>query len=192
MWGRHVTRFHRNGWGPRELVIHRYASRRKVIAALVVGLVAIAMPLVVASGASAAPRCTLIGSPRNDVIMGTHRADVICGLGGDDILSGADGRDILIGGPGHDILDGQAGADVLSGGSGPDGLVGASGKDALVGGRGRDVLAGGSGDDKVYARDGRRDRVLGGGGNDVGRLDRRDLVRSCRSGSLARRDPRLR
>ena len=93
--------------------------------------------------------CTIVGSPGPDLIVGTEKADVICGLGGDDTIRGLAGGDTLDGGPGADTLDGGADADLLLGGPGADLLL---------------------------ARDGTRDRVDGGAGNDRARTDPGDWI----------------
>lgn len=108
----------------------------------------------------ALPGCTVVGTAGDDVLTGTPGRDVICGLGG---------KDRLIGGTGNDVLRGGAGADRLQGGAGGDRLIGGARADRLAGGRGRDIL---------YARDGVRDHLDGGGGSDRARVDRRKDVRS--------------
>ena len=126
-------------------------------------------------------RCTIVGTQAPDVLRGTSGRDVICGLGGNDRILGGGGADVIYGGPGADILDGGIGNDVLRGGAGNDELLGRSGDDRLEGGAGgdrldggtgRDTLLGGAGPDALLARDGRRDLVDGGGGADVGFVDR--------------------
>jgi hypothetical protein len=90
-----------------------------------------------ASGA----RCTIVGTPGNDVLRGTAHRDVICGLGGNDVLIGNGGDDVLDGGAGSDRLDGGSGDDRLYGGAGNDTLVGGAGSDLLDGGRGTDTVS---------------------------------------------------
>ena len=113
--------------------------------------------------------CTIVGSSGPDLLVGTAGRDVICGLGGNDRISGRGGNDVLRGGAGNDVLDGGPGADLLDGGAGAD---------RLLGGAGPDRLLGGAGPDDLRARDKTTDVVQGGGGRDVGRLDRRDRVTS--------------
>jgi len=74
------------------------------------------------AAATAAPpaRCTITGTPGDDVLHGTPHRDVICGLGGNDRIAGGGGDDILRGGPGNDQLYGGAGHDELEGGTGRD------------------------------------------------------------------------
>jgi len=61
-----------------------------------------------------------------------------------------------------------------------DVLYGRSGNDGLRGGPGRDILDGGPGNDTIQARDGGRDEVRCGPGNDLALVDRRDHVaRDC-------------
>ena len=89
---------------------------------------------------------TLIGTEGNDRLVGGSGADRICGLGGNDVILGGGGRDVLVGG---------------------------NGNDRIVGGAGVDLLNGGVGNDTLFARDGQRDRVIGGPGTDVATVDRR-------------------
>jgi dipeptidyl aminopeptidase/acylaminoacyl peptidase len=71
---------------------------------------------------------------------------------------------------------GTRGKDVLRGTAGEDLIDGLGGNDVLRGGGGRDVLFGGPGNDRIYARDGKQDRVDGGPGRDRAWVDRRDHV----------------
>jgi Ca2+-binding RTX toxin-like protein len=94
----------------------------------VIGVASLAMAaagvLGVVPAASAAPaRCTIVGTPGDDVIRGTSGDDVICGLGGNDRIWGLLGDDILRGGAGDDELHGGPGDDVLDGK--PDYTIGA-------------------------------------------------------------------
>lgn len=121
-------------------------------------LVALALSAAVCAGAPAAAepiaaeraaKCTVVGTPGDDVLRGTRGRDVLCGRGGDDRLIGAGGADVLLGGAGHDVLVGGAGRDELSGGAGDD---------ELRAGRGADLLDGGAGDDDAQGQSG-KDRV---------------------------------
>lgn len=109
--------------------------------------------------------CTIVGTPKADVLIGTARADVICGLGGNDRIVGRGGNDKLKGGPGDDVLAGGPGKDKLTGNGGDDVLRGGGGKDALKGSGGDDMLAGGGGNDVLVAGRG-NDVLRGGGGKD--------------------------
>ena len=91
-------------------------------------------------------RCTIVGTQGADVIRGTTRRDVICGLGGNDTILGRGGDDVVYGGPGADVING---------------------------GLGHDRIFGGGGRDTVHVRDGRRDVVAGGPGNDLAIVDQR-------------------
>ena len=99
--------------------------------------------------ASTGERCSVVGTPRSDVLVGTARDDVICGLGGNDTIRGGGGDDVIDGGPGAD---------------------------RIVGGAGDDMLLGGPGADLIEAGDGRRDHVDGGPGVDRARADHGDWV----------------
>ena len=121
-----------------------------------------AVVLALQGGAASATSCTITGTPGPDYLFGTEGRDVICGLGGDDTILGNGGNDVLIGGDGNDTISGGTGNDVIQGGSGDDKLEGAAGSD---------VILGGPGNDKIWAYDGRPDRVDGGPGNDEGWWD---------------------
>lgn len=60
---------------------------------------------------------------------------------------------------------------------------GRRGADLLVGGRGRDRLYGGPGDDRLNTRDGVRDLVYCGTGDDTVRADSHDRLRGCEAAS---------
>jgi len=102
--------------------------------------------------------CHIVGTPRADLLRGTPYLDVIRGLGGNDRIWGGNGHDQIEGGAGNDVLDG--------------GRYG----DTLVGGPGRDRISGGLGPDLIEVRDGERDVVRCGRGDDVVFADRLDRV----------------
>jgi Ca2+-binding RTX toxin-like protein len=84
--------------------------------------------------------CTLWGTAADDLLVGGDGSDVVCGLGGDDTLIGLGGNDRLYGGDGNDELAGGLGHDVLSGGAGNDTLDARNGdRDGVAGGPGEDV-----------------------------------------------------
>jgi hypothetical protein len=123
-------------------------------------------------------KCSIAGSPGNDVLRGTRGKDTICGLGGNDRILGRGGRDLILGGFGNDRITGGRGGDRLYGNAGRDLLRGQSGGDRLVGGAGRDRLYGDAGGDRLSTLDGRRgDRISGGRGRDRASADRGDRVR---------------
>jgi Ca2+-binding RTX toxin-like protein len=111
-------------------------------------------------------RCTITGTPRNDVLVGTRGNDVICGLGGNDRIDGGDGNDVIFGGSGNDRIRGGRGRDVLRGGLGADVISGGRGSDRLYGQPGNDILKGQSGNDRLVGGGG-RDRLFGGAGRDL-------------------------
>ena len=79
--------------------------------------------------------CTIWGTPGPDLLVGSERADVICGLDGNDTIIGLGGGDRLDGGPGNDWIAGGTGIDLLLGGSGRDRLDARDGgSDAVIGG----------------------------------------------------------
>ena len=88
---------------------------------------------------------------------------------GDDRV---DGVENVIGSNFADALRGDAGANRLEGRGGEDELAGVGGDDFVDLGSGSDRGAGGVGSDRLSARDGRRDKVFGGGGRDSARVDK--------------------
>ena len=108
----------------------------------------------------------LLGLAADDALAGA-----VLGGGEDDTLQGSGGGESLVGFGGGDETWGLAGDDVLSSGGGGD---------ELYGGRGHDALLGGAGDDFVEARDGERDYVWCGPGDDAVSVDPVDRVaRNC-------------
>jgi Ca2+-binding RTX toxin-like protein len=167
-------------------------------AAVVVSAIAFAsagaLALEFAPEVRAAPACTITGDDGPNEIDGTPLSDVICALGGNDIIRGLGGNDRIVGGrgadrvyggDGDDRLFGDRGNDRLWGGKGNDKIHGGDGRDLvsgqaagdrLYGGRGLDRLYGGPVRDLLYARDGKRDRVVGGTGKDCARVDGLDVL----------------
>ncbi len=111
-------------------------------------------------------RCTIVGTPADDLLRGTPGRDVICGLEGDDTLIGLAGNDLLVGGRGSDTLKGGKGKDSVYGEWGHDRLLGGRGRDSVYGEKGRDTLMGGRGPDRLLGGKG-RDFLNGGSGADV-------------------------
>ncbi|MEK6278025.1 MAG: CocE/NonD family hydrolase C-terminal non-catalytic domain-containing protein [Actinomycetota bacterium] len=93
----------------------------------------------------------------------------------------------LRGSSGGDEIDARGGNDRATGRKGADCILGGAGKDRINGGKGRDRLRGGAGNDKIKARDGRRDIVNCGKGNDRAKVDASDRVRGCETVRLRRR-----
>jgi Ca2+-binding RTX toxin-like protein len=128
--------------------------------------------------------------------VGTDGPDRLSGLGkGPNQTRGLGGADTILGGFGGDCLSGEGGADeihggtqgdLIEGGAGDDKLLGGglrgrgrSGNDTLVGGPGEDLLTAGDGADRILARDGGRDRIDCGAGQDVAYVDGVDIVSGC-------------
>jgi hypothetical protein len=105
----------------------------------------------------------------NDRVTITASAGVepvtVDGAEGSDRLTGSPGSDWLTGGPGNDVLVGGAGDDMLS--DGDQGTGQPSGSDDLNGGAGQDTIS---------ARDGFRDVITCGPGNDIVGADSLDVV----------------
>ena len=148
-------------------------------------------------------QCSILGTPKRDVLFGTPGRDTICGLGGNDVLRGGADDDTLYGDAGNDVLYGQGGPNYLHGGIGDDVLYGGdqyvnalkgdagndrlyagrkgatldggAGSDLLVGGLGFDVFSGGLGDDVFLACDAQPgEQLLDDGGRDRAVLNRTD------------------
>jgi Ca2+-binding RTX toxin-like protein len=102
--------------------------------------------------------CRITGTPHADRLTGTPHTDAIYGEAGDDRITS---------GPAPDFIQGGSGNDVIAGGPGDD---------RLYGGPGSDRISGGPGWDFISARDGRRDFVACGPGNDAVSADRLDLI----------------
>lgn len=122
------------------------------------------------------------GNAGDDLLQGMAGDDRVFGREGDDRLSGNAGNDRVIGGEGNDRVFGREGNDRLSGNGGDDLIRGGGGNDVIFGRDGDDRISGNSGDDTIQANGG-RDRVFGREGNDVIRV--RDGVRDvvdCGSG----------
>jgi len=96
-------------------------------------------------------------------------ADAVLGGGDNGVLRGSGGDEQLA------SLGGEDGIWALTG---DDGLYGGVGDDELYGGRGGDALLGGTGDDFFEAKDGQRDYVWCGPGNDIASVDLSDRVAS--------------
>jgi Ca2+-binding RTX toxin-like protein len=134
------------------------------------------------------------GTNRRDVIVGSRFGDRVRGRRGNDSLGGRAGRDCLFGnagrdrmsGNGHadrmvgaggrDRVSGNAGRDRLFGNQGDDRLYGGGGRDRMRGGAGRNVYRAGAGSDRVFARNGKRDRIWCGKGRDRVAADDNDRV----------------
>ena len=78
-----------------------------------------------------------------------------------------------------DRIKGTAGGDRLRGGKGNDRISAKGGADCVSGGTGKDRLRGGPDHDTIRAKDGKRDRVACGPGQDHVIADRKDKVRGC-------------
>jgi len=87
------------------------------------------------------------------------------------VVKGTPGPDRLVGTERSDVLTGNKGADVLVGKGGGDTLRAGKGADRLRPGSGEDLVKAGRGPDLVKARDGERDMILCGDGNDTAVVD---------------------
>ena len=107
--------------------------------------------------------------------------DALAGIPAGAVLGGS-GADTLQGSDGRNWISGSGGADTLSGRAEDDLLVGGDGDDDIFGGPGSDKLLAGLGNDFVETRDGERDYVDCGPGQDAASVDDEDYV----SGSCER------
>src|SRR6185312_16858693 len=113
--------------------MNSHRTRRTAALALCASLV-LALILVPAFGNAAAPaqpRCTITGTPGDDMLSGTRGDDTICGLGGDDTIRGLGGVDLLLAGPGADWANGGGGDDIVLGGPSVDRLRGGGGTNVV-------------------------------------------------------------
>jgi Ca2+-binding RTX toxin-like protein len=100
---------------------------------------------------------TIVGTPRDDVIVTGNGKDQVDGGGGNDIICTNAGNDTVRGGAGDDYANGGIGDDTVRGGAGNDTVLGSDGDDHVEGGRGDDAVQGNGGDDVL----------VGGEGNDT-------------------------
>jgi dipeptidyl aminopeptidase/acylaminoacyl peptidase len=97
--------------------------------------------------------CWISGTDFDDELQGTAAGEHICGRAGNDLIRAEGGNDVVDGG---------------------------WGLDTLLGGPGRDRLVGGRGNDTIHSRDGQRDTIECGWGEDRAFVDRLDRVlRGC-------------
>jgi hypothetical protein len=135
---------------------------------------------------------TILAGGGDDDLDGGPGADLLSGGEGDDSVAyggsasvdvsldlvandGAAGERDNVGVDVEDVFAGD-GDDKLVGSAGANTLDGGAGNDRITGGAGADTLFGGEGDDFIDARDGQRDRVECGPGNDTAKVDRIDDV----------------
>ncbi len=112
-------------------------------------------------------------------LLGTNGADTLTGGAGHEVIIGFASGDRIRAMDGHDCAVGGTGGDRIDGGRGNDRLTGGTGKDVLVDSSGVNVFDAGPGKDSVYARNGSRELVRCGPGNDLAQVDRRDRARGC-------------
>ena len=75
-----------------------------------------------------------------------------------------------------EIVWSGSGNDYLVGTKGNNALYGNAGNDTLYGGGGIDAFFGGAGNDQIHARNGNKDYVDGGPGNDFAQTDLVDTI----------------
>ncbi|MDX6442721.1 MAG: hypothetical protein QOE43_2450 [Gaiellaceae bacterium] len=123
--------------------------------------------------------CRFVGTPGNDVLNGTPYLDIIRGFAGNDRIFAGAGNDHVEGNGGNDTISAGPGSNAVFGGLGNDTITAGNGWDLLEGGPGRDTITAGGGNDRIQARDGFRDLIDCGTGNDTAEVDRLDVVRGC-------------
>ena len=169
----------------------RWRRRGRSASALVCLLAAaFAVPAVAKNINGSAEQDRLQGTSANDRISAGGKDDRVSGGGGDDFIDGGTGDDGLNGSSGNDRIVGQSGKDEIDGGSGNDNIDGGESDDTIVGGPGEDRIVGGNDDDTINVRDGERDVVSCGTGNEDGvTADPVDSVAGdCESGEQAGSD----
>jgi len=124
-----------------------------------------------------------IGAGANDGAAGEKDnvlddVEAVLGGSGSDVLTGEDGANTLSGAAGADQLNGLGGDDSLNGGTGKDVITGGSGDEVITGGPSPDKITAGSGDDVINAKDGAKDAIDCGTGDDHATADAIDVVAS--------------
>jgi hypothetical protein len=97
----------------------------------------------------------------------------------DNEIRGNGAANRIKGTKGGDRILGFGAGDTLRGLGGYDCLKGSTGDDNLDGGVAGDILQGGAGDDTARSRDGKRDKINCGAGDDTALVDQRDIVKNC-------------
>lgn len=146
-----------------------------------------------------ADRDTLYGDAGDDHVIGGGGNDYVRGNGGSDTLSGGAGLNFILGDGGDDTVFGGAEFEFIDGGGGDDTIHAGGGNDDIGAGRGDDVVFAGGGDDELRGgpgadrlfgdagddllrtRDGERDELHCGSGNDVARVDADEVDHAYRS-----------
>ena len=130
----------------------------------------------------------LEGGGGDSVLIGSAGDDRLDGGSGDDHLHGGAGHDVAVGGAHDDLIHGRRAADTVSGGNGEDDILPGRGHDVARGGpdadqlfddEGRDELRGGAGNDRFSSRDGDRDVIRCGRGEDIAIIDELDVAGGC-------------
>jgi hypothetical protein len=128
---------------------------------------------------------TIHGMPGSDKLYSGAGNDIVLGdetgKGGNDFIDGGPGSDRVFGMAGNDTVHGGSGNDVVHGGTGSDKMYGDDGNDVLDdaprnGPSGSDSFYGGGGNDEIFSRDGTKDYVDCGAGQDVAKVDSQDSV----------------
>jgi hypothetical protein len=125
-----------------------------------------------ASGTSAAPGC----APARAAAQLTVTGHCYVGTAGPDRISGSALGDLIYGWAGADTIFGRGGDDHIQSGSDNDTVYGGEGTDLLEPALGNDRVYGGAGNDTIRAGGGERDWIWCGGGFDVARVDKLDVV----------------
>jgi Ca2+-binding RTX toxin-like protein len=115
------------------------------------------------------------GTSGDDIIIGTTKNNFIIGHDGNDVINATDGDDEACGGNGNDKIDGDEGDDRLIGDSfvckGEQGPGTGTGSDTITGGPGNDILIHGNGNIQYDYRDGKKDFLDCGPGDDTAMLN---------------------
>src|SRR5689334_12644342 len=155
----------------------------------------------------------LVGDDAGNVLDGWRNGDTVTGGAGDDLLVDSIGEcfaneaaDSYYGGPGIDTVsyagrvdDLELSLDDLPNDGHPgegdnvhsdvENLVGGCGNDVIRGDDSANVLVGNSGNDEIFSRDGVRDYVECGDGNDIAHVDSQDVTTGCETVDLGSPPP---
>jgi hypothetical protein len=123
-------------------------------------------------------RC-IDGSNNADHLVGSRYGDIIVAGPENDTIRAGDGNNNIQAQWGNDDIRSGNKADWIHAGAGNDTIRSGGGPDTINPGPGRDQVFAGSGDDNIVAKDGERDLIDCGPGNDTVRADHLDLLHNC-------------
>jgi len=119
-----------------------------------------------------------------DEVSYSERSEGVTVTPDDAADDGVSGEGDNVHGDVEDIVGGSGG-DTLTGSDAGNVIDGRAGNDSITGGGGQDTVVGGDGDDTLRARDGLRDSLDCGGGNDIAVGDQIDIATDCETQDLS-------